>query len=218
VCNEFPHSNYVFSGKVLSTSFRRDQYLEGVPSNEYRIRVDHTFKGRVPHIVSIYSPADSGGGGLIVGARAIVFATRTKGLIVFSGSSNTLSGKGVPRVISDIQRYLANPPQVATISGRVYSWVTGTMKPLGGARLQLSSRNAREFARADSHGNFIASVTPGRWSVRIAQPGWASSTGTYTYDSADGMLLAKGGCADVELDTSAPGEKLYGPGWKRWPK
>lgn len=137
---------------------------------------------------------------------------------MFGGSSNSVSGKRVSRVLSGIQQLVADPPQVATISGRVDGDVSGTMRPLGGVRLLLTNKKAQRFARSDSHGNFVKSVAPGRWSVRIAEPGWASRTGTYSYDSVEGTVLAKGGCADLEIETMAPGTKLEGPGWKRWPK
>jgi hypothetical protein len=54
--------------------------------------------------------------------------------------------------------------------------------------------------------------------VRIAEPGWASRSGVYTYDSAEHMRLSKGGCADIELETLAPKVRPFGlPAWKRWP-
>ena len=218
ICNEFPHSDYVFSGKVLSDEFRQDVRIRGEPSEEYRIRVDHVFKGRVPHTVSIYTPADSARGVLTVEHRAIVFAARIEGHIVFSGSSNSTSGSDLSRVTSEIQDFMVHAPRVATVAGRVDGPNHGPDYPLGGVRLMLSSGKARKFVRTDSRGNFIELVTPGRWSVRIAEPGWASRTGIYTVDLAEGTNLAKGGCADLELETSPPGVKLEGPDWKRWPK
>ena len=218
VCNEFPHSDYVFSGKVLSTAFRENIRV-GVDrdaSNQYRIRVDHVFKGHVPHRALIYTPADSGGGNLTVGQLAIIFATRTDSHIVFSGSSNSTSGIDTPRVVSEIKAFMIHPPKVATISGRVDA--SGPDAPLAGVRLLLSNGKARKFVRAGSHGRFTESVTPGHWSVRIAEPGWASRSGTYSYDFAEGTDLGRGGCADLELEVAAPGVKLEGPDWKRWPK
>jgi hypothetical protein len=64
---------------------------------------------------------------------------------------------------------------------------------------------------------FFATVRPGRWSVQIAEPGWASRTGVYSYDSAEGTRLIRGGCADLQIETAPPGGKLEGkPQWKRW--
>lgn len=215
ICNEYPHSDYVFSGKVLSYAWNEREYIRGDPSNIYRIRVDHVFKGKVPSTVRLYTPANSGGGGLGVGEPAIIFAERSEGHIVFSGSSNSDSGTGVPEVIAGIRAYLARPPRVATISGRIDR---SGKTPFGGARLLVANGSTKRFVRADRRGTFRVAVAPGRWSVRIAEPGWASASGIYSYDSADKMVLRKGGCADVEIEAAAPNDKVYGPGWKRWPR
>lgn len=218
VCNEFPRSDYVFSGKVLSDTYGRHARFRGGAAELYRIRVDRTFKGKVPPIVRLYTATDSGRGVLTVGQRAILFAGRTEGGIAFDGSSNSQSGSGVPKIIGEIQDYLNRPPTVATIAGRVDSWITGAMAPLGGVRLLLANGKTKRFVHADAQGAFLPSLSPGNWSVRIAEPGWASRTGVYSYDSAESTHLRTGGCADLQIETAAPGQKLDGPNWKRWPR
>ena len=55
ICNEFQRSDYVFSGKVLSETYHWHEYFRGEPSEIFRIRVDHVFKGKVPRIVRLYT-------------------------------------------------------------------------------------------------------------------------------------------------------------------
>jgi hypothetical protein len=218
ICNEFPHSDYVFSGKVLSEAWSQKEPIRGDPARIYRIRVGQVFKRKVPRIVRLFTPANSGGGGLDPGQAALVYAERLEGRIAFSGSSNSLSGPGVPTAIKQLRAYLANPPKAATIRGRIDGWVTGSMAPRPGARLLITDGRIRRFVRADRHGMFFATVRPGRWSVQIAEPGWASRTGVYSYDSAEGTRLIRGGCADLEIETAPSGGNLEGkPQWKRWP-
>lgn len=218
ICNEFPRSDYVFSGRVLSDTYHWHEFFRGEASEIYRIKVDRVFKGQVPEVVRLYTSVDSGRGTLNVGQPAIVFAYRQEGHIAFDGSSISQSGSGAAKVIAKVQQFLAAPPRVATISGRIDGWPKVFMEPLPGVRLLLSSGSIRKFVRSDAHGRFLVTVTPGVWSVRIAKPGWASRSGSYTYDSAERTRLKAGGCADVELETARPDEKLEGPYWERWPK
>jgi hypothetical protein len=219
ICNEFRHSDYVFAGRVLSETNAWPRRLRGEGVTIYRIRVDGVFKGRVPRIARLYTANDSGRGVLTAGQLATVFARRYDGRMYFTGSSNSQSGAGATRVVADIRGYLLHPPTVTTISGRVDGNVRGGFGPLGGVRLLLTDGTAKRFVRADRHGKFLAAVPPGRWSVRIAEPGWASRSGVYSYDSAEKIQLRKGDCADLEVETAAPGERLEGlPPWKRWPK
>jgi hypothetical protein len=44
ICNEFPHSDYVFSGKVLSEAWSQKESIRGDPARIYRIRVGQVFK------------------------------------------------------------------------------------------------------------------------------------------------------------------------------
>jgi len=215
ICNEYAHSDHVFSGRVLSETQHWHEYLRGDPTTVYEIRVDHVFKGKVPRVARLYTANNSGRGVLDTGQRAIVFAERQEGRMAFSGSSNSESGAGVPKVIAEIRAYLANPPSVATISGRIDR---SGKTPVGGARLLVASGSTSRFVRANRNGTFQVAVTPGQWSVRIAEPGWASARGLYSYDSADKMVLRKGDCADLEIEAAAPHDKVYGPGWKRWPR
>jgi hypothetical protein len=217
ICNEYPHSDYVFSGRVLSHRWSEREQTRDSPSNIYRIRVDRVFKGKVPSIARAYTPADSGGGALDFSQRAIVFAERSEGHIVFSGSSNTASGAEVPKVMRQLRDYLANPPKVATIAGRIDGWLHGPMEPVGSVLLLVTNGRLKHFVRADRAGRFLAEVPPGRWSVQIAEPGWASRSGVYSYDFTMPLRLAKGGCADIELEIARPGDKLVGPDWRRWP-
>lgn len=215
ICNEYPRSDYVFSGKVLSETYRWHEYLRGDPTTVYAIRVDHVFMGKVPRVAHLYTTNNSGRGVLDVGERAIVFADKQEGRMAFYGSSNSQSGAGVPTVVAGIRAYLAHPPKNATIAGRVGT----TTEPLGGVRILVTNGAAKHFLRTDRSGSFVVSVPPGRWSVQIAEPGWASRSGVYSYDSAAGMLLRRGACADLQIEAAAPDEKLDGlPAWKRWPR
>lgn len=217
VCNEFRDSDYVFSGRVLSEKSIWPRRLHGEGVTIYRIRVDHVFKGKVHGIASVYTGNDSGRGVLNVGQRAAVLAQRYEGRMYFSGSSNSQSGAGTSKVLTDIRQYLRHPPTVTTISGRL-DRLPG-VAPFGSARMLITNGKTRHFVRTDRKGMFLVSVAPGTWSAQIAEPGWASRTGVYTYDDADKMKLGKGDCADLQIETAAPGEKLEGrPLWKRWPR
>jgi hypothetical protein len=214
VCNEFPRSDYVFTGKVLSDTYQWHDYFRGEPSEIFRIRVGHVFKGRVPPIVRLYTSVDSGRGVLTTGQQAIVFATRIERRIAFDGSSNSRSGPGVSDLIRETQNYLSHPPQAASIAGRV----DNSGAPLGRVLLVVTNGRSRQFMRTDARGKFLVALPPGRWSIRIAEHGWASRTGAYSYDRAEDVKLAKGGCADLQIETAKPNEKLEGPDWRRWPR
>jgi hypothetical protein len=134
--------------------------------------------------------------------------------MVFDGSSNSQSGAGAAKVIAQIQSYLADPPKVATIAGRVDG--TGNRSPKG-TRLFLTNGKARQFVQTDAQGVFLAIVAPGSWSVQIAEPGWGSRSGVYSYNFGMPIHLAKGGCADIELETGWADKSLTGIGWMRWP-
>nr|NUR38117.1 hypothetical protein [Sphingomonas sp.] len=215
ICNEFPRSDYVFSGKVISEGFSENEYGRGEGARTYRLRVDHVFKGKMPRLVRVITPADSGGGALDAGQPAIVFARDYKGRIDFSGSSNSQSGAATAKIIAQIRSYIAHPPEVATIAGRV----DGRDPEPKGIRLLLMDGKSTKFVRTDSRGTLLASVHPGDWSIRIAESGWASRRGVYSYDNTEHMRLAKGGCADFELETLPPKVKPFGlPRWERWPE
>lgn len=212
VCNAFPKSDYVFTGKVLSDRVRWHEYIADSPSEVFRIRVDRIYKGKLPSTVNLYTEVDSGRGVLWRGQEAVVFANRKGRRIFFDGSTESRSGAEVPKIVAEIGKYLAHPPHGATIRARVN--LSG--QPLKGVRLLLTNGKARLFVRTNSNGMVIAQVDPGRWSVRIAEAGWASRRGIYSYDFAEPIRLRKGGCADLEIETAAPGEKLQGPGWRKW--
>ena len=215
ICNEFRHSDYVFSGRVLSERSIWPRRLHGDGVTIYRIRVDQVFKGKLPRIAQLYTQNDSGRGVLDAGEHAAVLAQRYEGRMYFTGSSNSQSGPGAAKVVADILEYLRHPPSVTTIAGRLDNVTTG----FGGTRLLITNGKLKRFVRTDRNGMFLVTVPPGTWSAQIAEPGWASRTGVYTYDDADRMELGKGDCADLQIETAAPGEKLEGlPPWRRWPR
>jgi hypothetical protein len=198
VCNEFLRSTYVFAGTVLGEGQLAENGSTEL-THFYRVRVGEVFKGRMGSEVTLFTTNNSARGVLEAGRRSVIFAELFAGKAAFSGSSNTTSEPGVDAVIAEIRAVAQRDRQSASVAGRAD--IDGSPgHPAAGLQLDVAGVSGHHTVRTDSAGRFVVAVAPGRYAVRVAEQGWISRRGTYSYDDPADLLLPRGGCADVQLE------------------
>jgi hypothetical protein len=205
VCTQYQRSDAVFIGDVLSET--RDDSDEAPIdySISWRVRVVERFKGALPRVVTIHTSNTSAREHLDVERRHIVFARRAHGgRLNISGGGNTRSGPQSVPIVDAIRRYIARPPAAPTIRGRVMALRAERLGTFlaGAGRMRLEFTNGRGEivrGRSDAGGRFLQPLTPGTWRVRVAEPGWSSRTGDYSYQDIGRIPLGRSGCADVQI-------------------
>lgn len=193
VCAAFSNAEAVVAGHLG---------VERVGSEwtSWEVRVDRRYKGAVPQRFRIYTPNDSSRGIAEAGRRNILFLTREGGRLRIGGSDPNGSGAAMAAVEAEVQALAARPARgsgtiailVASEQGEAARGVRVRLKQQGGTR--------ERTIRTDTAGKALVRAAPGRWTAEIAEPGWGSRFSIYTYQRADGFVLAPGGCADLRLE------------------
>lgn len=200
VCTEFDDSDAVFIGDVLS------ERREGVTDANidyaisWRVRVVERFKGSLPRVVTVHTSDTSAREELDVGRRHIIFAFRAHGgRLNISGGGNTRPAPQSASAIAAVRRHLAHPPADATIAGQVVAY-RRFLEGTGPLRLEFMNSDGEVVrGRSDREGRFSQVVRPGVWRVRVAEPGWTSERGDYSYQDVENIRLTRGGCTDIQI-------------------
>lgn len=202
VCAEYSQSKAVVIAKLIGSTSDSEDY----PSYFiYRFAIVRRLRGQVPQTFDLYEGNDSGRASFEwkVNEQYLLFliqpepSTRNQWLIDGCGNSAPLIKAS--SVLTKIQA-ISREQKKGVISGMVGtdSWTTG----VPGAVVKISGSDYDSETKTNAKGRFIQKVPVGIYTVTAAKDGTPISAEPFSYENPARVVIAPGGCAQVQFTDS----------------
>lgn len=202
VCAEYSQSKAVVIAKLIGVTSDSKEY----PSYfVYKFAVVKRLRGRVPYSFELYEGNDSGRASFNwrLNKQYLLFliqadpSTHYQWTIDGCGNSAPLSDAGATlRQIA----HISSTDQDGVITGFVStdSWTTG----VPGATLAISGDRRTFETKTDANGRFSKVVPVGTYSITATKNGKPIPIEPFTYENPAHVVIAPGGCAQVQFSGS----------------